>query len=152
MKVVRPEWLVSSVATGALLPWTDFIYQPVSRLEDSQGQATAQKSLLGFASQVPSRTTHAPRSIISQTGRAADSATTSLVDKEPSDLVPPRQAGRAAASSSMITGSNTQPILRSSQATITYAAHSAKKPETACFIQYKGLENCLLDSIPIPIF
>lgn len=68
MKVVRPEWLTDSVKAGVLLPWTDFIFRPVERVEDSQGAKTAQKSLLdGFVSQTQSRASNNPMNQLSST-------------------------------------------------------------------------------------
>ncbi|KAF9228819.1 DNA repair protein [Gyrodon lividus] len=42
MKVVRPEWLVDSVAAGALLPWRDYIFYPAARVDQSQGSQIGQ--------------------------------------------------------------------------------------------------------------
>ncbi|KIP07473.1 hypothetical protein PHLGIDRAFT_29976 [Phlebiopsis gigantea 11061_1 CR5-6] len=46
MKVVRPEWLLKSVEAGMLLPWREFIFKTERRVEVSQGQKTAQQSLV----------------------------------------------------------------------------------------------------------
>lgn len=57
MKVVRPEWLVDSVSAGSLLPWQKYIFQPVARLEGTQGGKTTQKNLIdGFISQADRNT------------------------------------------------------------------------------------------------
>ncbi|KAL4254400.1 DNA polymerase type-Y family protein [Abortiporus biennis] len=53
MKVARPEWLVDSVSRGVLLPWQDYIFKPDRRVDESQGQKSAQTSLFkgGFLAQ-----------------------------------------------------------------------------------------------------
>ncbi|KAF8437470.1 hypothetical protein L210DRAFT_3405487 [Boletus edulis BED1] len=45
MKVVRPEWLLDSVAAGSLLPWTDYIFRPGDRPEEFQGSQIGQATL-----------------------------------------------------------------------------------------------------------
>ncbi|TFK40634.1 hypothetical protein BDQ12DRAFT_679787 [Crucibulum laeve] len=45
MKVVRPEWLVDSVAARELLPWRDYIFIHNERPEASQGVKTGQRTL-----------------------------------------------------------------------------------------------------------
>ncbi|KAE9408827.1 DNA repair protein [Gymnopus androsaceus JB14] len=45
MKIVRPEWLVDSANRGMLLPWTDYIWKPINRLEATQGARSTQTSL-----------------------------------------------------------------------------------------------------------
>lgn len=45
MKVVRPEWLLDSVAAGTLLPWTNYIFRPGDRPEQSQGSRIGQATL-----------------------------------------------------------------------------------------------------------
>ncbi|KAF9234509.1 hypothetical protein BU15DRAFT_89977 [Melanogaster broomeanus] len=45
MKVVRPEWLVDSVTAGTLLPWTDYIFRPGDRVEQTQGSQIGQTRL-----------------------------------------------------------------------------------------------------------
>lgn len=45
MKVVRPDWLVESIKAGVLLPWQDFIFKSGLRIDESQGEKVAQKSL-----------------------------------------------------------------------------------------------------------
>ncbi|KAH7890064.1 hypothetical protein F5I97DRAFT_1934831 [Phlebopus sp. FC_14] len=54
MKVVRPEWLVDSAAAGVLLPWTDYIFRPGNRVEQSQGSQVGQKTLPQTAQPVAS--------------------------------------------------------------------------------------------------
>ena len=45
MKVVRPEWIVESVASGSLLPWRNYLYVHEERMEESQGGKSMQASL-----------------------------------------------------------------------------------------------------------
>lgn len=45
LKVVRPEWLLDSVAVGTLLPWTDYMFRPGDRSEPSQGSRIGQAAL-----------------------------------------------------------------------------------------------------------
>ncbi|KAI0781503.1 DNA repair protein [Trametes elegans] len=60
MKVVRPDWLVDSIAAETLLPWQDYVFRPGERVEAAQGRKVAQKSLLqGFVSQAPPGPTQA---------------------------------------------------------------------------------------------
>lgn len=59
MKVVRPEWLLDSVALGAVLPWRDYIFQMEERAESAQGSKLPQTTLdTKIASS--SRTPHKP--------------------------------------------------------------------------------------------
>lgn len=52
MKVVRPEWLLDSVAAGSLLPWTNYIFRPGDRSEQSQGSQIGQATLQLQAAQL----------------------------------------------------------------------------------------------------
>jgi DNA repair protein REV1 len=45
MKVVKPGWLVNSVAAGSLLPWQDYIYHAGARLGAIENTKIAQSSL-----------------------------------------------------------------------------------------------------------
>ncbi|KAH0830228.1 hypothetical protein J3R83DRAFT_1587 [Lanmaoa asiatica] len=45
MKVVKPEWLLDSVTAGSLLPWTNYIFRPGDRSEQSQGSQIGQATL-----------------------------------------------------------------------------------------------------------
>lgn len=45
MKVVGPEWLLDSVAAGTLLPWTNYVFHPGGRSEQSQGSQIGQTTL-----------------------------------------------------------------------------------------------------------
>ncbi|KAG2132867.1 uncharacterized protein EDB93DRAFT_1093611 [Suillus bovinus] len=45
MKIVRPDWLVDSVAAGTLIPWRSYIFKPGARVEQSQGTHTPQSYL-----------------------------------------------------------------------------------------------------------
>lgn len=56
MKVVRPEWLLDSVASGSLLPWTNYIFRPGDRSEQSQGSQIGQATLQLQAAQPTSAT------------------------------------------------------------------------------------------------
>ncbi|KAL4075336.1 hypothetical protein V8B97DRAFT_1867717 [Scleroderma yunnanense] len=49
MKVVRPEWLVDSAAAEVLLPWTNYIFRPGGRAEQSQGFQVGQTILKTFS-------------------------------------------------------------------------------------------------------
>ncbi|KAF8126581.1 hypothetical protein EV363DRAFT_1525686 [Boletus edulis] len=60
MKVVRPEWLLDSVAAGSLLPWTDYIFRPGDRPEESQGSQIGQATLRLRAVQ-PTSVTSTPK-------------------------------------------------------------------------------------------
>ncbi|KAF8839868.1 DNA repair protein [Paxillus ammoniavirescens] len=59
MKVVRPEWLVDSVAAGVLLPWADYIFRPGDRVDQSQGSQIGQRRL--FKPDQSAASTSAPR-------------------------------------------------------------------------------------------
>lgn len=45
MKVVRPEWLLDSVAAETLLPWSNYIFRPGGRSDQSQGSQIGQGTL-----------------------------------------------------------------------------------------------------------
>ncbi|KAF8553775.1 DNA repair protein [Imleria badia] len=60
MKVVRPEWLLDSVAAGSLLPWTNYIFRPGDRSEQSQGSQIGQATLQLQAAQ-PTSVTPTPK-------------------------------------------------------------------------------------------
>ncbi|KAF9480856.1 hypothetical protein BDN70DRAFT_931346 [Pholiota conissans] len=60
LKVVRPEWIVESVAKGYLLPWRDYIYTHDERKEAAQGvKINKQQNLLGH---ITSSTSASPAS------------------------------------------------------------------------------------------
>jgi DNA repair protein REV1 len=61
MKVVRPEWLVDSVAAGVLLPWTDYIFRPGDRVDQSQGSQIGQRRLFKADQPAASGSTSASR-------------------------------------------------------------------------------------------
>ncbi|EGN96299.1 hypothetical protein SERLA73DRAFT_59278 [Serpula lacrymans var. lacrymans S7.3] len=60
MKVVRPEWLVESAASGSLLPWKNYIFRPGDRLQESQGTRTTQQSLFTISESRPHAITGHP--------------------------------------------------------------------------------------------
>ncbi|KIK81331.1 hypothetical protein PAXRUDRAFT_156343 [Paxillus rubicundulus Ve08.2h10] len=66
MKVVRPEWLVDSAAAGVLLPWTDYIFRPGDRVDQSQGSQVGQRRL--FKTDQPAAPTSASRADPSSNG------------------------------------------------------------------------------------
>lgn len=87
MKVVRPEWLLDSVASGSLLPWTNYIFRPGDRSEQSQGSQTGQATLQLRAAQ-PTSSTSAPqagRSSSSGAGAEGNTDPTKEVGAEPKD-------------------------------------------------------------------
>lgn len=69
MKVVRPEWLLDSVASGSLLPWTNYIFRPGDRSEQSQGSQIGQATLRLQAAQ-PTSATSMPQAGRSDPGGA----------------------------------------------------------------------------------
>ncbi|TFK45623.1 DNA repair protein [Heliocybe sulcata] len=75
MKVVRPAWLLESVAAGILLPWQDYIFRSGERVESSQGRRSAQTFLL-------SSMTESAQPILSK-------STSSAVASSSSAAVPP---------------------------------------------------------------
>lgn len=74
MKVVRPEWLVDSAAAGALLPWSNFIFRPGGRAEQSQGSQVGQRTLKPISKPIPgpetnrAETSQAPSGMSDQLG------------------------------------------------------------------------------------
>lgn len=69
LKVVRPEWLLDSVASGSLLPWTNYIFRPGDRSEQSQGSQIGQATLQLQAAQ-PTSVTSTPQAGQSNSGGA----------------------------------------------------------------------------------
>ena len=67
MKVVRPEWLLDSVAAGSVLPWTNYIFRPGDRSEQSQGSQIGQATLQLQAAQ-PTSVTSTPQAGQSNSG------------------------------------------------------------------------------------
>ena len=72
MKVVRPEWLVDSVAAGTLLPWTNYIFRPGDRSEQSQGSQIGQATLQLQAAQPTSWTSTPQAGQSSSSGSGAE--------------------------------------------------------------------------------
>ncbi|KAF8126591.1 hypothetical protein EV363DRAFT_1348030 [Boletus edulis] len=68
--VVRPEWLLDSVAAGSLLPWTDYIFRPGDRPEESQGSQIGQATLRLRAVQ-PTSVTSTPKAGQPNSGETA---------------------------------------------------------------------------------
>jgi len=63
MRVVRPEWLVESAKAGTLLPWQNYAFNPVGRIDESQGGKRAQTGLNEFMSQTRSTRIDAGRDL-----------------------------------------------------------------------------------------
>ncbi|KAF9453668.1 DNA repair protein [Macrolepiota fuliginosa MF-IS2] len=49
MKVVEPKWLTESISAGVLLPWTDYIFKPNDRVDNTQGQSTKRQTITSTA-------------------------------------------------------------------------------------------------------
>lgn len=93
MKVVKPEWLTDSVSAGTLLPWSDYIFRPNERVENSQGELAKQ---LTINNSIASREASNPTAV--GTGKApANNGSTR------SSLFPPTHAPRAAPKESLHT-------------------------------------------------
>lgn len=89
LKVVRPEWLLDSVTAGSLLPWTNYIFRPGDRSEQSQGSQIGQATLQLQAAQPTSWTSTPQAGLSSSSGAGAegDASPTKEVGVEPEDPV-----------------------------------------------------------------
>lgn len=84
MKVVKPEWLTDSASAGVLLPWQDYIFKPVERVEDSQGVSIKQQTFSNAAT--PGPNLHQSGSVSNHPGQAADASTTNVSASETDSL------------------------------------------------------------------
>jgi len=82
MKVVRPEWLTDSASAGALLPWQDYIFKPVERVENSQGVPIKQQTFTPG----PNSSLHRLGSVFNHPGHAIDASTTNVPANETDPL------------------------------------------------------------------
>ncbi|KAG8217171.1 hypothetical protein J3R82DRAFT_5252 [Butyriboletus roseoflavus] len=90
MKVVRPEWLLDSVAAGSLLPWTNYIFRPGDRSEQSQGSQIGQATLQLRAAQSTSRAFTPQAGQSSSSGADAEEEADQEVSMEPGSEWAPR--------------------------------------------------------------
>jgi len=82
MKVVKPEWLTDSASAGILLPWQDYIFKPVERVEGSQGVSIKQQTLRNAITLGPNSSLHRLGNVSNHPGYAVDAFTANVPANE----------------------------------------------------------------------